>query len=204
MIPHSRPVFGEAFQHAVGAVLESGHPASGKQVEALELEVAGCFSMDAAAAVDSGTSALMLALQALKTRQAVSRVGIPAYACRALAHAVFSVGAEPVSMDCGENLRLDAEKAMALAPSLDVVILVHPFGLIEPMVSAEWPCTVIEDVAQAVGGSYDGRTVGGYGDMAVTSFYANKPWGGAYGGMVLGSNDFSPLCDVVRQMRFAD
>lgn len=185
-------------------VLESGHLAAGAQVTALESEVAGSVSSDAAAAVDSGTSALMLALRALGMQQKIGRVGIPAYACRALVHAVVAAGAEPVCMDCGENLRLDAVKARQLAERLDAVILVHPFGLIEPMVAEEWPCPVIEDVAQAVGGIYSGRELGGYGDITITSFYANKPWGGAYGGMVLSRGRFVFICEQVRQMRFAD
>lgn len=204
MIPHSRPLFGEPFKRAVADVLESGHTASGSQVEALEREVVARFSSDDAAAVDSGTSALMLALRAIRRQRRVRRVGIPAYACRALVHAVVDAGAEPVCMDCSENLRLDPEKAMQLAPQLDAVILVHPFGFIEPMVAVDWPCPVIEDVAQAVGGAYDGRMLGAYGDITVASFYANKPWGGAYGGMVLGRGEYAPICKQVRQMRCAD
>jgi len=208
MIPHSRPVFGPAFADAVQQVMESGQLATGEVCAALEAEVAGLIGVSYAVTVDSGTSALMLALYALKAKRKVRRVGIPAYACRAVLHAVRAVDAEPVCMDCGEDLRLDAAQARDMAGSLDAVILVHPFGMIEPMVKESWPCPVIEDIAQSAGGRIDGQTgedgrmLGSFGDVSITSFYATKPWGGACGGMVMSSD--ADVCERVRHMRCAD
>jgi len=208
MIPHSRPVFGPAFADAVQQVVKSGQLAAGAVCAALEAEVAGLIGVKYAVTVDSGTSALMLALHALKAKGKIRRVGIPAYACRAVLHAVRAVGAEPVCMDCGEDLRLDAAKARDMAEALDAVILVHPFGMIEPMVKESWACPVIEDIAQSAGGRMDGQTgedgcmPGNFGDVSIVSFYATKPWGGAYGGMVMSSD--ADVCERVRHMRCAD
>jgi len=206
MIPHSRPVFGPAFVDAVRHVVESGQLAAGAECAALEAEVAGLIGTGHAVAVDSGSSAIMLALHALNMEQKIKRVGIPAYACRAILHAVRATGAEPVCMDCGDDLRLDSEPARALAGNLDAVIVVHPFGMVEPMAAESWPCPVIEDIAQSAGGRSgeqgDGKMLGGFGDVAVTSFYATKPWGGAYGGMMMSRNP--DVCARVRQMRYAD
>jgi len=208
MIPHSRPVFGSAFADAVQQVVDSGQLATGKVCEALETAVAGRIGVDHAVAVDSGSSALMLALYALKMERTVKRVGIPAYACRAVLHAVRAVNAEPVCMDCNHDLRLDVTKAQEMAPSLDAVILVHPFGMIEPMVKESWSCPVIEDFAQATGGRMDastgedGRMLGSFGDISIASFYATKPWGGAYGGMLISAD--AKICERVRRMRCAD
>jgi dTDP-4-amino-4,6-dideoxygalactose transaminase len=208
MIPHSRPVFGYAFADAVQQVVKSGQLATGAVCAALEAEVAMLIGVRHAVTVDSGTSALMLALYALKAKRKIRRVGIPAYACRAVLHAVRAVDAEPVCMDCGEDLRLNAEKARDMAESLDAVILVHPFGMIEPMAKESWPCPVIEDIAQSAGGRMDGQTgedgrmLGSFGDVSITSFYATKPWGGACGGMVMSSD--VDMCERVRHMRCAD
>ena len=162
----------------------------------------GCHD---AVAVDSGSSALMLVIRALSekfsTSKTTARIGIPAYACASLLFAVRTAGCTPVCMDCNDDLRLDASKAWAIAPSLDAVILVHPFGMIEPLVKEIWPCPVIEDIAQAAGAMLDGQAVGSFGDVAIVSFYATKPWGGAYGGMVLGSHD---ICTQVRAMSNPD
>jgi len=202
MIPHSRPVFGAAFTDAARRVVESGQLACGPECSALEAETAEYIGVKHATAVDSGSSALLLALYALKVDRNIRRVGIPAYACRAILHAVRIAGMSPVCMDCGDDLRLNAAYARELSDKIDAVILVHPFGMIEPMVEESWPCPVIEDIAQSAGGRVDGRMLGGFGDISVTSFYATKPWGGAYGGMVMSKK--ANICIRVNQMRCAD
>jgi len=202
MIPHSRPVFGAESVRAVTDVVQSGHTACGAMSQTLEDRVSALTGRKHAAAVDSGTSPLMLAMHALLVERPVRRVGIPAYACRALLHAVRACGAEPVFMDCAADLRLDSAQAETLAPTLDAVIINHPFGMIEPLVAEDWPCPVVEDIAQAAGGRFKERELGGFGDISIASFYATKPWGGAYGGMVL--SDQAGLNERVCNMRHAD
>ena len=201
MIPHSRPCFNQDDADEVCRVVASGYTASGEQARRLEQTVKSNLCRKDAVAVDSGTSALMLALLALMMGQRVKRVGIPAYACASLLFAVRAAGCEAVPMDCQMDLRLDAEKARALEEGLDVVILVHPFGMIEPLVNEAWSCPVIEDIAQAAGAELDGKPVGSFGDISIASFYATKPWGGAYGGMVLADED---ICAYVRGMIHPD
>ncbi|MFQ5582012.1 MAG: DegT/DnrJ/EryC1/StrS family aminotransferase, partial [Mariprofundaceae bacterium] len=162
----------------------------------------GKLGLPHAVALDSGTSALMLALRALQSRQRVRRVGIPAYCCGSVYYAVCAAGCDPVWMDCRDNLRLHAEQAHDLASTMDAMILVHPFGMVEPMAAESWPCPVIEDIAQSAGACLQGQPVGSFGDIAVASFHVTKPWGGAYGGMVL-SRDAS-LCDAITDMRDPD
>jgi len=200
-IPHSRPSFGEHFSQAAESVIASGHTASGNQAKHLEYEILQHINHDSAVAVDSGTSALMLAIRALATQRPIRRVGIPAYACASLLWAVRAAGCQPVYMDCQQDLRLDADQAWDIASSLDAVILVHPFGMIEPLIAEAWPCPVIEDIAQAAGAIFKGQAVGSLGDIAIASFYATKPWGGAYGGMVMSSSD---ICSQVRSMSNPD
>ncbi len=206
MIPHSRPIFDKHFSESVQSVVSSGHTVSGEQVTRLEQSIMqhlGCHAN--AVAVDSGTSALMLAIRALSasfsTRNTTARIGIPAYACASLLFAVRAAGCTPVCMDCKHDLRLDENKAWDIAASLDAIILVHPFGMIEPLVKEGWPCPVIEDIAQAAGAMLDGKAIGSFGDVTIASFYATKPWGGAYGGMLLGSEE---LCSQARAMSNPD
>ncbi|MDQ6974339.1 MAG: DegT/DnrJ/EryC1/StrS family aminotransferase, partial [Mariprofundaceae bacterium] len=201
MIPHSRPSFDDRYVQAVSMVVRSAYTAEGEQSRQLEQEVLKQCQQDDAVAVDSGTSALMLALRALQTEQNIQKVGIPAYACASLWFAVRAAGCTPVLMDCGEDLRLDKDHAWKLSPTLDTVILVHPFGMVEPLVAESWDCPVIEDIAQAAGATFQHKAVGSFGDIVIASFYATKPWGGAYGGMVLGS---TAMCDAVRMMSHPD
>lgn len=202
MIPHNRLRLGAEYSNAVARVLASGQVAYGPEAAALEAEVCRCLGRSHAVAVDSGTAALMLALRSLMRSRAVRKVGIPAYSCRAIWHAVCAAGCAPVCMDCRADLRLDPRQARAMAGQLDAVILVHPFGLIEPMAAEDWPCPLIEDIATAAGGSLNGRPLGAFGDLAVVSFYATKPWGGAGGGMVIA--DDAGLIAVVAAMAHAD
>lgn len=201
MIPHSRPIFGPPFSESVQSVIASGHVASGVQANLLEQTIIQYIGCHDAVAVDSGTSALMLAIRSLSTQKSIKYIGIPAYACASLLFAVRAAGCTPIYMDCNHDLRLDERKAWDIAAKLDAVILVHPFGMIEPMVKETWPCPVIEDIAQAAGATLDGKPVGSFADIAIASFYATKPWGGAYGGMVVAGQD---ICAQVRAMSNPD
>jgi len=202
MIPHSRPVFGKAFEDAMIRVVESGHVAMGDETFVLERDIARRIQKACAVAVDSGTSAITLVLRALARAEGGNRVGIPAYCCSSVLYAVLAAGYEPICMDCGEDLRLIPDLALEQATSLDAVIIVHPFGMVEPMVTESWPCPVIEDIAQAAGAELDGRPVGSFGDITIASFYATKPWGGAYGGIV--ASDDHALCEAIKYMRDPD
>ena len=202
MIPHSRPVFGQPFSQAVQQVIASGQVAMGEETTLLEQRVASLLGRKGSVAVDSGTSAITLALRALAQQRDIKKVGIPAYTCSSVLYAVKAAGCEPVCMDCGDNLRLIPEQALSQAASLDAVVLVHPFGMVESLAAESWPCPVIEDIAQAAGAELNGKPVGSFGDMTVASFYATKPWGGAYGGMVV--TDDPELSSVVVSMRDPD
>jgi len=197
MIPHSRPIFDSPFAESIQPILASGHTASGLQCKQLEQHLSQQIGCADAIAVDSGSNAIMLAIRALSAQKSIQRVGIPAYACASLLFAVRAAGCTPICMDCQDDLRLDVDKAWALAPSLDAVILVHPFGMIEPLVKETWPCPIIEDIAQAAGAMLDKKPLGSFGDITIASFYATKPWGGAYGGMLLSSPE---ICTHVRAM----
>ncbi|HXH73039.1 MAG TPA: DegT/DnrJ/EryC1/StrS family aminotransferase [Mariprofundaceae bacterium] len=183
-------------------VLESGHTAMGDAAARLEHEIAARLECKHAVAVDSGTSAIMLALRALRLECRITRVGLPAYCCSSVLYAVRAAGMEPVLMDCAADLRLDAGRAMKLAGLLDAVVLVHPFGMVESLAAEAWPCVVIEDIAQSAGAEWQGRPLGSFGDAAIASFHATKPWGGAYGGAVA-CNEADAVA-AIREMRNPD
>ncbi len=183
-IPHSRPpVLAEALPELARLVF-ARKPATGALVARLEAEIAARTGRSWAVVVDSGTSALALALQALDVR----RVALPAYACPALAAAARIAGASPMWLDHAPNLRL-RDDARARAARADAVVLVHPFGYLEPAVAEDWPVPVVEDIAQAPGADLQGTPTGGFGLLAVGSLYATKPWGGAMGGFVAGDDE---------------
>ena len=182
-IPHSRPPVLAGALDGLARLVFARNLATGVLASRLEEEIAARLGRRWALAVDSGTSALALAMQALSVR----RVALPAYACPALLAAARMAGASPVWLDHARNLRL-RDDALAQARRADAAVLVHPFGHLEPLVAEAWPLPVIEDVAQAPGATLEGRPTGGFGVLAVGSLHATKPWGGATGGFVAGDD----------------
>ena len=187
-IPHSRPTFSQSFQDAVQAIVVSGQLAQGETTKTLEHDIKPLLNLNNVLAIDSGTSALMLAIRALTNNKIGARIGISTYACASLLFAVKAAGATPVFMDCTVDLTLDAEQAHNTAKTLDVLVLVHPFGMIEPLVTDVFPCPVIEDIAQSAGATLHDKPVGSFTDVCIGSHYATKPWGGAYGGFIASQN----------------
>ncbi|MDX8414420.1 MAG: DegT/DnrJ/EryC1/StrS family aminotransferase [Mariprofundales bacterium] len=189
MIPHSRPRFSQPMQQAVTALLQAGQVTAGGEVVRLEQALCDRLGRRCAVVVDSGTSALMLALRLLARNRdpAEMRVGIPAFGCASLLWAVRGAGMQPYTLDCDPEtlaLRNDASQA-----GLDAVVVVHPFGMVEPLVEAAWGCPVIEDIAQSAGARWHGNLLGSKGRITVASLHATKPWGGAYGGALLLDDD---------------
>ena len=195
-IPHSRPVFGQTFENAASAVIQSGFLAQGQETTLLEQTISDKLGQRHVLAVDSGTHALALAIRHFSGNKSGAKVGIPAYACASLLFAVKTANAIPIFMDCDSSLCLDRTLALEKAETLDVLILVHPFGMVEPLIAQKFDCPVIEDIAQSAGAKYQGIEVGTFGDISIGSLYATKPWGGAYGGFVTSEND-----DITQNIR---
>ncbi len=191
MIPHSRPTIGPEDVEAVAEVVRSGHLAQGEKVREFEERVAGFLGRRDGVATNCGTSALHLALLALGVGSG-DEVLVPSYTCVALLHAVRYVGATPrvVDLEAGSyNLPAHAARRHLTARTR-VVIVPHMFGEaadLEPLLETGIP--VIEDLAQALGGSSRGRPVGSRGTIAVCSFYATKMMATGEGGMLLSDSE---------------
>ncbi|MDQ6963728.1 MAG: DegT/DnrJ/EryC1/StrS family aminotransferase [Mariprofundales bacterium] len=198
MIPHSRPRFSRPLQEAVAALLQSGRVTAGEEVIQLERLLAQRVGTRCAVAVDSGTSAISLALRLLSRDQKGARmlVGIPAFGCASLLWAVRAVGMVPYTLDCDPKTLTLVDGACRTA--LDAVVVVHPFGMVEPQIEQEWGCPIVEDIAQSAGGEWHNTPLGSWGWIAIASLHATKPWGGVYGGALLLDDDCEEV--ALRQM----
>ncbi|GMV93832.1 MAG: aminotransferase DegT [Candidatus Hydrogenedentota bacterium] len=188
-IPHSATTLGDAEVEAAARVLRSGHLSQGAEVAAFEDACAAVVGRRYAVAVNSGTSALHLALGALGV-EVGETVAVPSYGCASLITAVRLQRAEPSLCDIGEALTLDS---CAVPESCRVSIQAHLFGARGPMPEG----TVIEDIAQSFGGSTGRR-----GQIAVASFYATKLLTTGEGGMIL--TDDAGVAEFVRDRRDYD
>ncbi|MCY4091772.1 MAG: DegT/DnrJ/EryC1/StrS family aminotransferase [Caldilineaceae bacterium] len=143
-----------------------------------------------AVAVTSGTAALATGLHAIGIGPG-DEVILPAYTWIASAAAVVAAGGIPVIAEIDETLLLDpADVAAKITPYTRAIMPVHmrgaPCRMEELMaVASEHGLKVIEDVAQANGGSYKGRALGTIGDAGCFSLQFNKIITSGEGGMVV-------------------
>ena len=161
----------------------------------LELAFAGKKGARHAVAVTSGTAALVCGLQAIGVGPG-DEVIVPAYTWIASASAVVAAGGIPVIAEVDETLLLDpADVERKITPYTKAIMPVHmrgaPCRMDELMaVAKENGLKVIEDVAQANGGSYNGQALGSFGDVGCFSLQFNKIITSGEGGMVV-TNDES-------------
>ncbi|MFA5028139.1 MAG: DegT/DnrJ/EryC1/StrS family aminotransferase [Candidatus Methylomirabilota bacterium] len=186
-IPHSRPQISPADVRAVARVVRSGLLAQGAEVAAFEREIGGFLGLPPGVAVSSGTAALHLALVGLGIGPG-DEVILPSYVCVAPLHAIEHVGATACIADIDPSTyNLDPRDVRRrLTRRTKAIITPHLFGLpadLDPLLALGIP--VIEDCAQALGATLDGRPVGSFGSVGVLSFYATKLLATGEGGMLV-------------------
>ena len=180
---------------AVGRVLESGQFILGKEVAGLEEQFAAYCDVEYAIGVNSGTSALHLALLAAGIGAGDEVITVP-FTFYATAAAIGYVGAVPVYVDIDPGtFNIDVTRIeAAITERTRAILAVHLYGQpadMDPIleIAARHKLLVIEDVAQAHGAEYKGRRTGGIGDIGCFSFYPTKNLGAAgEGGMVTTNN----------------
>lgn len=191
---------------AIAAVLCDTDFILGRAVNRLEEEFAAFCESGYAVGVDSGTSALELALRAFDIGPGDEVVTV-ANSFIASALAVTHTGARPVLVDCNpENYTMDIScLEQAITPRTRAILPVHLYGQpadMDPIleIARRHSLVVIEDACQAHGATYKGKRVGCLGHAAAFSFYPGKNLG-AYGdaGMVV-TNDGS-IADALQKLR---
>lgn len=164
------------------------HPGP-SQADAFEKAFATRMASPYCIAVSSGTSALCCGLAALGIGPG-DEVIVPAFTWIASASAVVAVGAVPVVADIDASLTLDPEDVeRKISPHTKAIMAVHMRGAPCRMdrimeVARRHNLHVIEDVAQAVGGTFDGQALGTIGHVGAYSFQFNKIITAGEGGMV--------------------
>jgi dTDP-4-amino-4,6-dideoxygalactose transaminase len=178
----------------------------GAEVEEFEREFSAYCGTKHCVAVNSGTSALHLALLATGV-QAGDEVITTPNSFIATAEAISYIGAKPVFVDIDpRTANIDPGKiAAAVTTRTRAILPVHLYGLpaeMDPILelAARHHLTVIEDACQAHGACYHGKRVGSIGQAAAFSFYPSKNLG-AYGeGGALTTND-DGLAALARALR---
>lgn len=197
---------GAEVKAAVARVLDSGVFILGPENKAFDVEFAEAISAKFSLGVDSGTSALELALEAAGVGPG-DEVIVPSFTFIATATAVSVLGARPVFAEIDPiTMTLDSKSVEgALSPRTKAVVVVHLFGQpadMDPLLSLarSRKIAVIEDCAQSHLATYKGKTTGSIGDFGAFSFYPTKNLGAAGDAGAVTTND-AALRDAVNILR---
>lgn len=191
---------------AIQGVLESCQFTLGGEVAAFEQEFAAYCQSKHGIGVNTGTSALHLALLAANVGPGDEVITVP-FTFVATVAAIHYTGAKPVFVDVDpQTFNMDpGALESAITARTKAIIPVHLYGQpadMDPIlqVAKKRGLIVIEDACQAHGAEYKGRRAGSLGDMGCFSFYPGKNLG-AYGegGMVVTGN--AEYARTIRMLR---
>ena len=193
-IPVAQPQIGRAERRAVSKVLKSGSLAQGPIVAKFESDFSKFVGGRECIAVNSGTSALHLALLSLGIGPE-DEVIVPSFTFAATANSVALTGAKPVFVDIDpKTFNIDPSLIEpAITKRTKAIQVVHLYGLAADMnqilnIAAKHGLLVIEDAAQAHLAEISGQKVGTFGDAAAFSFYPTKNMTSGEGGMIVLKN----------------
>ncbi|MEP6570791.1 MAG: DegT/DnrJ/EryC1/StrS family aminotransferase [Acidobacteriota bacterium] len=191
---------------AIAEVLDTTQFILGPKVYAFEADFAAYCQSRFAFGVNSGTSALHLALLAAGVGPGDEVITV-SYTFVATVAGILYTGAKPVFVDIDPlTCNIDPSRIeAAITPKTKVIMPVHLYGTCADMdpileIARRHNLIVIEDAAQAVAAEYKGRRAGSMGDLACFSFYPGKNLG-AYGeaGAIVTSNE--KYVELIKQLR---
>jgi dTDP-4-amino-4,6-dideoxygalactose transaminase len=191
---------------AVARVVSSGHFVLGPEVTAFERRFAEYCRTSHCLAVNSGTSALHLALLAAGVGPGDEVITVSMTFVATTAAILYS-GAKPVFVDV-DPVTWTMDPGLieaAITPRTKAILPVHLHGLMAEMdsimsIARRHGLVVIEDAAQAHGAEYRGRRAGSIGDLGCFSFYPGKNLGafGEGGAVVTDQPEFARRVSLLR------
>ncbi|MFD2786928.1 DegT/DnrJ/EryC1/StrS family aminotransferase [Hymenobacter rubripertinctus] len=172
----------------------------GPNLDGFERDVCEFTGVAHAVALTSGTAAIHLGLRLLGVGPG-DEVLCPSFTFVATANPITYLGATPVFIDseaqtwnmCPERLREALEDLRRQNRRPRALILVHLYGMPCRLreilaVATEFEVPVLEDAAEALGSTYEGRPLGSFGAVGVFSFNGNKILTTSGGGMLVTNN----------------
>jgi len=183
----SPPVFsGDEMTYIQQAINAHSVASHGENIDVFETQLASYLSVPEVVALNSGTSAIHLALLALGVKRG-DEVLCQSFTFSATANPIVYVGAQPIFIDsetetwnmCPELLEEAIKNRLKQGKKPKAIIAVHLYGMpykVEAIhaLSQKYEIPVIEDAAEALGSHVNGRFCGSFGDFAIFSFNGNK------------------------------
>lgn len=204
-LPMTRPTIDEETIAGVCDVLRSGWITSGPKVKEFEQMLSTLFGGRPVRAFNSGTATLEIALRLAGVGPGDEVITTP-LSWVATSNVILTVGARPVFVDIDpftRNLNLDRVED-AITPATKAIMPVDLAGL--PVnrdrlaaIAAKHRLRVIEDAAQSLGSSWEGRLIGSFGDLISFSFHPNKNVTSIEGGcLVMNTAEEAALAEQYR------
>ncbi len=194
-LPFHVPDITEDEIQSVVETLRSGWLTPGPKVRQLEVDFSGYVGNRHAVAVNSGTAALHLALDAVGIKEG-DDILVPTMTFAATAEVVNYFKARPILLDCQKDtFNIDPDQIEnKITARTKAIIPVHFGGQPCEMdrileISRNYNLKVVEDAVHAIPANYQGKIVGSIGDITCFSFYATKPITTGEGGMITTESD---------------
>ena len=191
------PQFDPKSKAEIAEILDSGRVCYWTGPKGMQFEEAFAKWSGAKMAVSctNGTAALQIGISTLGIGPG-DEVIVPSYSFIASSFAIAQAGAIPIFCDVTEDHTIDPDDIERhITKRTKGIVIVHLYGVICDMgrimeIAKKHNLYVIEDCAQAIGGKYDGKSVGTIGDMGCFSFAQSKHFTtGGEGGMVITNNE---------------
>ncbi|WP_162418643.1 DegT/DnrJ/EryC1/StrS family aminotransferase [Cyclobacterium roseum] len=193
---------GAEIKHVMAAMEEGQIATHGRFITAFELGLSRKFEASHVVAINSGTSAIHLALHLLGVGPG-DEVLCQSFTFIASTNPILYLGAQPLLVDseretwnmCPDTLERTIQERLRMGKKPKAIVVVNLFGM-----PANWPrirdisqryqIPVIEDAAEAVGSRIGGQYAGTFGDLGIFSFNGNKIITTGSGGALLTDNRF--------------
>ena len=202
---HYRRIWDEVME-AITEVLSKGDLILRDQLRQFEENIASFVGgVKYAVGVNSGTDALFLSLKAAGVGPG-DEVITAAHTFVATVSVIVQCGAKPILVDIGEDMNMDVDQVeQAITPKTKAIIPVHLNGRMCDMeklmeITNEHDLLVIEDAAQALGASFDGKKAGTFGLTGCFSFYPAKMLGAVGDGGIAVTDD-EEIAEKIRLLR---
>jgi len=195
-LPFALPLIGDEEITEVVDTLKSGWLTTGKKTAAFERQFEEFVVAENALAVNSATSGLHLALEAIGVGEGDAVLTTP-YTFTATAEVIRYLGADPVLVDIDpQTFNIDPNlirQEIAKHKNIKAIIPVHFAGQSCEMdeileIAKEYDVKVVEDAAHALPTTYKGKVIGSISDITVYSFYVTKTIATGEGGMITTEN----------------
>ena len=201
---HYRRIWDEVIK-AITEALSNGDLILRDQLRQFEESIASFVGVKYAVGVNSGTDALFLSLKAAGVGPGDEVITV-AHTFVATVTVIAQCGAKPILIDVGEDMNMDVEQVeRVITPKTKVIVPVYLNGRMCDMgrlmeIANEHDLLVIEDAAQALGATFDGKKAGSFGLTGCFSFYPAKMLGAAGDGGIVVTND-EEIAEKIRLLR---